>query len=183
MCQFLKINFSQNFSAMNFLAIVVAALVPMVMGFIWYHPKVFGTTWMRAAGMTEEQTKTGNMLLIFGLSFLFSLMMAVCLNTIAIHDGFINGALYYITNKTMVPDPGSDAAKWLEYYNTNLAASNHTFKHGAFHGAFLAGVFLALPILATNALFERKGFKYIAVNAGYWIVTLGLMGGIIAAWR
>ena len=31
----------------------------------------------------------------------------------------------------------------------------------------------------TNALFERKGFRYIAVNAGYWILTLMIMGGII----
>jgi hypothetical protein len=36
-----------------------------------------------------------------------------------------------------------------------------------------------LPILATNALFERKGFKYIAINAAYWIITLAVMGGII----
>jgi hypothetical protein len=38
---------------------------------------------------------------------------------------------------------------------------------------------LVLPILSINAMFERKGFKYIAINAGYWIITLGLMGGII----
>ncbi|HRN41812.1 MAG TPA: DUF1761 family protein [Vicingus sp.] len=28
-------------------------------------------------------------------------------------------------------------------------------------------------------MFERKGFKYIAINSGYWIITLGLMGGVI----
>jgi hypothetical protein len=37
--------------------------------------------------------------------------------------------------------------------------------------------------MATNALFERKGYKYVLVNAGYWIVCLGIMGGIVAAWR
>lgn len=37
---------------MNFVAIIVAALVPMIIGFIWYHPKVFGNTWMQVAGMT-----------------------------------------------------------------------------------------------------------------------------------
>ena len=45
------------------------------------------------------------------------------------------------------------------------------------------GLFLALPILGTNALFERKGFKYIAVNAGYWILTIALMGGLLCAWQ
>ena len=28
----------------NFIAVLLAALVPMVMGFIWYHQKVFGQT-------------------------------------------------------------------------------------------------------------------------------------------
>lgn len=168
---------------MNILALIVAALVPMVVGFLWYHPKVFGNTWMRVAGLTEQQIKTGNMPLIFGLSFLFSLMLASVMDGLATHDNFINGALYYVTDGTMKPDPASEAGKWLEYYKTNLAASNHTFKHGAFHGLFIAGLFLALPIMATNALFERKGWKYIAVNAGYWMLTLMLMGGILAAWK
>lgn len=168
---------------MNILALVVAALVPMVVGFIWYHPKLFGNAWMRVAGLTEEQIKTGNMPMIFGLSFLFSLMMALNMHGLSTHDGFIRGALYYVTDRTMQPDPASEAGKWLEYYNAHLAASNHTFQHGAFHGFFIAGLFLALPIMATNALFERKGWKYIAINAGYWMLTLMLMGGILAAFQ
>ena len=52
------------------------------------------------------------------------------------------------------------------------------FTHGAIHGA-IAGIGLALPMVTTNALFERKGFKYIAINSGYWIVCLILMGGFI----
>jgi len=28
-------------------------------------------------------------------------------------------------------------------------------------------------------MFERRGFKYIAIHGGYWMLTLGLMGGII----
>ncbi len=167
----------------NFIAILVAALVPMALGFIWYHPKVFGTVWMNHSGMTEEKMKSGNMALIFGLSFLFSLMLAVIMNSIAYHDGFVSGALYYITDGTLKPDPASEAGKWLDYYMTNLSASNRTLKHGAFHGFFIAGVFIALPIMATNALFERKSFKYVAVNSGYWMVCFTIMGAIVAAWK
>ncbi|MFK7969919.1 MAG: DUF1761 domain-containing protein [Bacteroidia bacterium] len=58
----------------------------------------------------------------------------------------------------------------------------HTFQHGMVHGGLLA-VFLALPILGTNALFEQKSWRYIAINVGYWIVTLTLMGGLISVWR
>ncbi|MCB0534710.1 MAG: DUF1761 domain-containing protein [Lewinellaceae bacterium] len=166
----------------NLIAIIVAALVPMALGFIWYHSKVFGTVWMNAAGMTEEKIKSGNMALIFGLSFLFSIMLAMEMNSVAIHDAFIYGATYYATNRTMQPEAGSELAQWVEYYQNNLAASNHTFAHGSFHG-MLFGIFLALPVMATNALFERKSFKYVAVNVGYWIVCLAIMGGIVAAWR
>ena len=60
----------------------------------------------------------------------------------------------------------------------NWAENYRTFGHGAVHG-FAAGLLGALPILATNAMFERKGFKYIAVNVAYWILTLTLMGGFI----
>jgi len=40
---------------------------------------------------------------------------------------------------------------------------------------------LALPIVGIPALFERKGFNYIAINAGYWIVSMALMGGVLCA--
>jgi hypothetical protein len=53
-----------------------------------------------------------------------------------------------------------------------------TFRHGAFHGALL-GIFVILPIIATSAMFERKTFKYIAINAGYWIVCLIIMGALL----
>ena len=45
---------------LNFLAIVVAAIVPLLIGAIWYNPSVLGTAWMKASGMTEEKMKTGN---------------------------------------------------------------------------------------------------------------------------
>jgi len=55
-----------------------------------------------------------------------------------------------------------------------------TFKHGLFHGV-LAAITLALPVLGITALFERKPAKYILVNLGYWIVSMALMGGLLAA--
>ena len=61
-----------------------------------------------------------------------------------------------------------------------LGTSYRTFKHGALHGT-ISGFIIATPVLATNAMFEGKGFKYIAINCGYWIVCFGLMGGIVSA--
>lgn len=165
---------------MNVLPLLLAALVPMAVGFIWYHEKVFGDTWMKGVGLSKEQANTGNMALIFGVSFLCACILSFGFTVIATHDAFINGALYYET-AGMDPDPASESGKWLQYYKDHLSISNHTFQHGFFHGAMISGIFIALPIVTTDALFERKGFKVIAIKAGYWIITLGLMGGIIAA--
>lgn len=46
----------------------------------------------------------------------------------------------------------------------------------------LAAVWVALGI-ATIALFERRSWSYILINAGYWIVSFVVMGTIIGAWR
>tara|TARA_R110001592_G_scaffold277335_3_gene544415 strand:- start:465 stop:950 length:486 start_codon:yes stop_codon:yes gene_type:complete len=155
---------------MNYLILLAAALLPMIIGFIWYNPKVFGNVWMKAADMTEEKMKGANMVLVFGLSYLFSIILASALMGIVIHQW---GVFSLVGGNPEVLNSGT-AADFMAEYGTNF----RTFKHGLLHGV-IAGFTLALPILATNAMFERKGFKYIAVNAGYWIVTMGLMGGVI----
>jgi Protein of unknown function (DUF1761) len=38
----------------NYLAVVAATISTMVVGTIWYSPKVFGTYWMRKAGVTPS---------------------------------------------------------------------------------------------------------------------------------
>jgi len=58
----------------------------------------------------------------------------------------------------------------------------HTFKHGAFHGAIL-GLMVATPIAANIGLYEQKGWKYILINASYWIAVFAVIGGILNIWR
>jgi hypothetical protein len=155
----------------NFLAILVAAIVPMIVGFVYYHKNVVGTAWMSVTGMTEDKAREGNMAVIFIVSYILSIMLAFALNSMVIHQ---NGLLSVF---------GGDASN--ELYKQAFEATKdsfRTFKHGALHG-FIAAVFIGLPILGTNALFEQKGWKYIWINAGYWAITITIMGGIICAWR
>jgi hypothetical protein len=161
----------------NFLVPLAAALIPMVVGMIWYNRKVFGNAWMKATGMTDENAKGANMVLIFGLTLLFSIFIAFSLTGIVIHQLGFAGLL------TQQPDfstPGSESSNFLNKMMEQYGTSYRTFKHGSLHG-FLAGITLALPIIGINALFERRGFKYIAINAGYFIVCMALMGGVICA--
>lgn len=157
----------------NFLALLAAAVSALIIGAIWYNPKVFGTAWMKAADMTEEKMQGANMAKIFILAFIFAFLLAFALQFLTIHQ---TGALGMVGGDPSLAKPSFEA--FMADYGTTF----RTFKHGALHGT-IAGIFIALPILGTNALFERKGAKYIFINAGYWIVTMAIMGGIVCGWQ
>lgn len=155
----------------NPIAFFLSALVTLVVGFIWYNPKVFGTIWMRENNFTQEDLKTGNMLKIFGLTYIFSLMITVILMALTIHQ---TGAIGMVGGPPLVESAKPSFAAFMADYGT----AYRTFKHGALHG-FMSGLFFAFPMIGINGLFERKSWKYIFVHAGFWIVSLTLMGGII----
>ena len=157
----------------NFIALLVAAIVTLVVGFIWYHPKVFGTIWMKENNFTAEDLKKGNMLKIFGLTYLFSLMITMILMALTIHQ---SGAFGMIGGPPMLDHVKPSFTAFMADYGT----AYRTFKHGALHG-FMASLFFALPLIGINGLFERKSWKYILIHAGFWAVCLTLMGGIVCA--
>lgn len=70
---------------MNIFAIIVAALSSLAVGFVWYHPKVFGSAWMQATGMTEEKAQEGNMPVIFGSTLVLSCFAALFLYNFVWH--------------------------------------------------------------------------------------------------
>jgi len=144
----------ENFS-MNWLAVIVSALVPLIIGAFWYHPKVFGSAWMKATGITEEKIKQASPL----KAYIIALIMSVVLS-------------FYLYINVLVGGP-DEMRHGTEAFMT--------FRHGFVHGAFLA-VFVVLPTMATNSLFEMKSTKYIFINVFYWVVSLAFMGGILNGW-
>jgi hypothetical protein len=60
----------------NIWAVLVAARANFFIGGLWYSPALFGKAWMRANGFSDEDLKKGSPAVIFGLSFLFCLIMA-----------------------------------------------------------------------------------------------------------
>lgn len=155
----------------NFVALFLAAIVTLVTGFIWYSPKVFGTIWMKENNLTQEELKKGNMLKIFGLTYVFSLMITVTLMSLTIHQ---SGAIGMVGGPPLIDSAKPSFAAFMADYGM----AYRTFKHGALHG-FMSGLFFAFPLIGINGLFERKYWKYIFIHSGYWILTLTLMGGII----
>jgi len=157
----------------NFLALLVAALSTLVVGFIWYNPKVFGTIWMKESGVTEEKMKGSNMALTFVVSFVYAFLIAVILRFLTVHQ---TGALGMVGGDASIAKPSYDA------FMADYGMAFRTFKHGALHG-FMTGLFLALPVIGTNALYERRSFKYTLITGGFWAVCFMIMGGIICAWK
>ncbi|GEM56134.1 hypothetical protein B0A58_03020 [Flavobacterium branchiophilum NBRC 15030 = ATCC 35035] len=156
---------------MNFVAIFIAAFSSLVVGFVWYNPNVFGTIWMREAGVTEEKIKTVNMVVTLGMAFVYAVFIAFVLQFLVVHQfgafGMIGG-----NEKGALPS-------YFAFMNDYKTAFR-TFKHGALHG-FMTGLFFALPVIGVGANFERRSWKYVLVSGGYWVVTCMIMGGIICA--
>ena len=157
----------------NFLAIIVAALVTLPIGFIWYHPKVFGDLWMKEARLTEEQLKGTNMILVFAMSIFYAFLISFVLQFFVIHQ---YGAVGMI---------GGDPSKALPSYaafTADYGIAFRSFKHGALHG-FMAGLFFALPVIGVGSLYERRSWKYVLVAGGYWVVSCTIMGAILCGWQ
>ncbi len=61
---------------MNYWAILAAGVSSFVIGGIWYAPPIFGKTWQREAGLSEEKVAKSNPVRIFGGALVLSLIAA-----------------------------------------------------------------------------------------------------------
>lgn len=155
----------------------LVALIPLVIGAVYYNPSVVGTAWQREAGVTDEQLKRGNVLKIFGLTYVFSIFIAGALSLVVIHQTGLSGMF------GMLPEFGQEGSELMNDLNAldekyGMYTRHRHFGHGALHGGLFA-VFFVGAILAINALFERRSWKYILIHLGYWFISLTLMGGLL----
>ena len=64
-------------SDINWLAILVAAIIPMVVGGLWYSNMLFAKQWMALMGKTEEEIKKDfNPARTYGITFVMCIVMA-----------------------------------------------------------------------------------------------------------
>lgn len=158
---------------MNFYAVLVAALTTLVVGSVWYGP-LFGKAWMKETGLTEEDLKKGSMVKIFGLTYIFSVMIAIIMLLLTVHQF---GALGMVGGPELVEVAQPSYAAFMADYGSAF----RTYKHGALHG-FMSGLFLAFPLIAINGLFARNSWKLIFIHSGYWTVVMTIMGAIVCGW-
>jgi len=69
-----------------YIKIIGAAVASVILGFLWYHPRVFGALWMRGARITPEMTERGKRrgYLYTFVAFLGSAMAAYVLYSLLI---------------------------------------------------------------------------------------------------
>jgi hypothetical protein len=152
---------SFSFSDLNWLAIGIAIVVNMLLGFLWYSPKMpTGKAWMRAQGMdpnvrmkpTSGQMAKGLVLMVVG-SFLLFFVFA--------HNFWVYQDAY--RNAATGGDPGYD-----------LSVMDGVW------GALFTWLGFFVPVLWSSVAWENKPWSFFFVNAGYYLVTL-LIAGILLA--
>jgi hypothetical protein len=65
--------------SINYVAVVVSALVLMVLGAVWYAPPVFGTAWMRLIGKKPEDLQKGTLPQAYAMMFVSALVLSFAL--------------------------------------------------------------------------------------------------------
>ena len=141
----------------NFIAIIVAALVPNVVGALFYGP-IFGKTWLSSLGLTADEMKGRNEAVIYGSALLLSFVVAFFLN-----------ATIELTHKDV------NAAGELVF------GSFATFQHGLLHGGVMA-MTMVVPVIISLGLFQKTHRTNIFLNCLFWVICYALMGGIVDAW-
>lgn len=66
----------------NYVAVLLAGVASMAVGFLWYGPMLFAKPWMKLMGHTKETIEAGkkDMGKMYGISFVLSLVMAYVLS-------------------------------------------------------------------------------------------------------
>lgn len=137
----------------NYIAILAAAVLSMVIGATWYGP-LFGTFWIKEMGWSKKDMQKGKeaqgeMMKSYGIQFVGSLFMAFVLSH----------ALVFAS--TYLGTSGVSAGLTTGFWNWL---------------GFVA------PVTLTSVLWEGKSWKLWFLNQGYNLVTLCAMGVLLSLW-
>lgn len=130
----------------NIMTILVAAIAGMVVGAVWYSPKLFRGAWMKYSGVNRGDIKKANekgMRKMYLMAFIGHIVTAYVLSYFIGHPGMAS--------------IGAAVGLW------------------AWLG-FVAPVHLGM------VLWEGKPMQYFWINTLHALVTLLVMGMVIAAW-
>jgi hypothetical protein len=142
-----------QFPAINYLAVLVSAIVIFVVGGLWYSPVLFAKRWIALQGRTEEQMRAdaaaSNMPVMYSIAFICAFIQAWVLAMV-------------IGHMSQVAEMG--------------------VAHAAIFSALLWLGFAGSTSYAT-ALFSMKPRQLWLIDSTYNLVSFVLAGIILAVWR
>lgn len=137
----------------NYLAILVAAVLSMVIGSIWYGP-LFGKFWVKEMGWSKKDIEKGGadkaaMMKSYGIQAVGSLVMAFVLSHALVF------AQSYLGTSGVSAGLQTGFWNWL---------------------GFIA------PVSLTSVLWEGRSWKMWVLTNSYNLITLCAMGVLLALW-
>lgn len=137
----------------NWAAVVVAAIINMVLGMLWYGP-LFGKYWMSATGVSRDAMQNNpSAKSAMYRSMVIAFILALVQNFVFAHMiGFTSG----LSGISGVQD-----GLWL---------------------GFFIWLGFVLPAHSGVTLWEGKPLKLWAVYSGYYLVLLLINGAVLGAW-
>ncbi len=161
--------------SLNWFMLPVAAFVPLIIGFIYYHPKVFGT---RLANLTDKpidqilgNRTPGRLILIY----VFSLFWAYLLTFASVHQSAIF-QLFFMDPS--LADANHEYNQFISEFMSKYGDRHRSFSHGVIHGAE-NGLVWGIGFLGITTILQGKPLKPMWIHLGFGIICCALMGGLI----
>lgn len=123
---------------------LVAVVIKIVIGWVWYSPMLFLKQWQQVSGVTDEQMRGG-----MGKGMVTWIVGALVMTFVLAH------AVYYAGANTVALGAAVGFVNWL-------------------------GFIFVVQLDGWAA--DKRPFKLVAINSGSQLVSLLIMGAILAAW-
>ncbi|MEM9819630.1 MAG: DUF1761 domain-containing protein [Bacteroidota bacterium] len=158
----------------NWFIIPIAGLLPLILGYIWYHPNVLGTKLAQINGAPIEGKRSiGRVALIY----LFGILLAYVLTLMSIHQVAIYQLFF------MDPDLSNSNSEYNLYINEFMEKygnRHRSFIHGVVHGTE-AGLIFSLALIGITTLLQNEPLKKVWIHIGFCILCCSLMAGLTCA--
>lgn len=162
----------------NFIVILLASVVSMALGYFWYSQTLLGKPWMRLMGYTKEdltEAKRG-MAKLYGVSFILTLVSAyVLFHVMTLAKSFYG----YSSTATGLT---SGFWMWLGFIapvqtaDTLFSNQNTRQLAAGMNGSQKNSPQDTPSAKLTSSSFGSKNWQLLAINTGYQLISLLLMG-------
>lgn len=139
----------------NYLAVLVSGIAAMVVGYLWFGP-LFGKKWMRSNGMDQwSDEKRREAMKSMNSAYLVTFVLAL------VQAWVLAGVIWFMSNAGSVDITTASGLK----------------------AGFMMWLGFVLPVKYGDKAWSSKKFETIVIELGNSLVTLLVMGIILALWR